>query len=138
MKRLSHRENLSDVSDEYDEDDRMAQKRYMKDRNYKGGSYPAAKRQQGKQGGKWRIPDSHVGMPQAIRNEVRSFHMLKVYVSEPPKVKLVAKEEASEHEEEVKGVQEVQYCDSTFTKMHDFKVAPPLPTFKVSRTFTLA
>ena len=50
--------------------------------------------------------------------EVRDFHLISVYVSEPTKVKMDENEN------------DVIYCPSTFTKQHAFKVAPPLPTFE--------
>ena len=72
-------------------------------------------------------------MPHAIRTDVRNYHMIKVYVSEPPKVKLVKvpkdQSEDKDGREEVEMTEVVTYLDSTFTKLHDFKVAPPLPSF---------
>ena len=57
-------------------------------------------------------------MPQAIRSEVRDFHLMSVYVSEPTQVKVADTDN------------DVIYCPSTFNKQHAFKVAPPLPTFE--------
>ena len=56
---------------------------------------------------------------------------MSVYVSEPTKVKLAV----TDDEEELKN-DRVEYCPSTFTKLHAFKVAPPLPSFEVSISFT--
>ena len=55
-------------------------------------------------------------MPNVIRQEVREFHAMSVYVSEPIKVKMAENEN------------DVIYCPSTFNKLHAFKVAPPIPT----------
>jgi len=60
---------------------------------------------------------------------VRDFHQISVFVSEPTKVKLASSADGMDDEEEVK-LDRVEYCPSTFTKQHAYKVAPPLPTFE--------
>ena len=66
-------------------------------------------------------------MPQVIRQEVRDFHQMSVYVNEPTKVKLAPSGNDDDDDEDVK-LDRVVYSPSTFTKQHAFKVAPPLPT----------
>ena len=39
---------------------------------------------------RWTVPESHFNMPQVIRQEVRDFHQISIYVSEPTKVKLAS------------------------------------------------
>lgn len=60
-------------------------------------------------------------MPQAVRQEVRDFHKVKIYVSDPAKLKSAQEDDLFE--------------DSTFLQSSAFKVAPPLPTFEVSTTY---
>jgi len=57
-------------------------------------------------------------MPQAVRQEVRDFHKVKIYVSDPLKLK---DENFPDH-----------FKDSCFVPTFAFKAAPPLPTFQVS------
>ena len=79
---------------------------------------------------RWRVPDSHGNMPQAIRKEVREFHQISVHVSEPPKVNLLQTQLVEDSKEAQVSAEWSKYCDTTFNKEHAFKVSPPLPTFK--------
>ena len=56
-----------------------------------------------------------------------------MFVNEPTKVRIAGSADGHEDDDadEVK-LDRVVYCPSTFTKLHAFKVAPPLPTFEVS------
>lgn len=37
---------------------------------------------------KWKTPESHASMPNSVRQEVRDFHKVKIYVSDPIKLKI--------------------------------------------------
>ena len=52
-----------------------------------------------------------------------------MFVSEPTKVKLASSGKDDDDQDEIK-LDRVVYCPSTFTKLHAFKVAPPLPSFE--------
>lgn len=121
MKRLSERDPLED-----DERRSHPSKRPRYDQDEKDKrrhARPSA-------GAQWRVPDSHATMPHIIRKEVREFHQINVHVSEPPKVKLTQTHQSEDSKEEENQPRRSNFCDSTFNKEHDFKVPPPIPSFK--------